>query len=445
MKLNRFWIACTLAAAITCFTARTEAVIVSVKTFGMAATGVAYPLDALAAAFNPAGAVEICDRLDLGVTWSHDFGHSKVKGNSLDTFPPIHAVLGGNVNGKFEGFKTKDVYSPDFGINKRLGCNNEWAVGLVLYNRNYSKTTYNKPFVLFGHTNPGLEYLQETISPYVAYKWCDFNVGVSVNWMIQRLKINGIQGFDRAPSPTNPIGSAHPGHVTNKGYDYSNGVSFTLGAQWHILPCLTVGVVYQPKTYMSKMEKYKGFLPGKLDVPAMYAAGIAWRVIDCVVVAFDWQQYAWSDVRPFHNPLLHNGILAPLGSKNGPGFGFRDQNFFRVGVDWQIDSCWSVRAGFRHANAPVRRSQTAVNQFTLDTIEDYITCGASYRLNCAHEFSIFTAYGFEKTIKGKNSIPPGVPNVALAQLLGVPFGFGGGEADLTAGKFVLGVSWGWNY
>lgn len=447
MKFHRF-VMSSLATMIGLgIASQADAVIVSVKTLGMAATGVAYPLDALAAAYNPAGAVDVCDRLDLGITWARDWGHSKVHGNELDSIPLIHAVLGGDVNGKFEGFKTHDSYTPDFGINKRLGCDNEWAVGLVLYNRNYTKTTFNKPFVLFGTSNPGLEYVHETISPYVAYNWCDFNFGLSVNYMVQRLKVNGLEKLDRTPTLSNPVGSAHPGHVTNKGYDYSQGVGVSLGVQWHVWDCVTIGAVYQPQTSMGRFKKYKGFLAhsGKLDIPAMYSAGISWRIIDCLAVAFDWQMYHWENIKALSNNLLHDGIIEPLGTKNGPGFGFKNQNFFRVGLDWQITECWSARIGYRHGNTPIKRSQTAVNQLTLDCVEDFVTVGTSYLWNCAHEFSAFFAYGFEKTIKGKNSIPPGIPNALLAPLFGQSFGFGGGNADLTEGKLALGISWGWYY
>ena len=43
-----------------------EALLASVKTTGMAATGVAYPQDSLATAFNPAGMADVGDRIDMG-------------------------------------------------------------------------------------------------------------------------------------------------------------------------------------------------------------------------------------------------------------------------------------------------------------------------------------------------------------------------------------------
>lgn len=440
-------LAATLCACIS-ISGSADALLASVKTLGMAATGIAYPQDALAAAFNPAGAVEICDRIDVGFTWAQDVGHSRVHGNVLDDIPPIHALLGGNVNGTFNGFKQSNAWNPDFGINKRLGCDNEWAIGFIVFNRNYQKTTFNKPFVLLGTSKPGLEYINETAAGVIAYRINEcHNIGLTINLQGERLKVNGLEHVGNPLFPG--LRTVHPGHVTNRGYGYSFGWGVTLGWQWHVIDGLTIGLTYQPETSMRKIKKYDGFIhEGKLNVPAIYSGGIAWRFIDCATVAFDVQHYDWNHVRNLSKPLLHktevNGVdvevLEPLGSKNGPGFGFRSQTFYRFGIDYMINCDWTIRAGYRYGNSPIRPSQTIVNQLTLDTPENFFTCGFSYRPNCNNEISGFFAWGFEKTIKGKHSIPEGLPAP-----LPPPNGFGGGEADLKARKCAVGISWGWYY
>lgn len=428
MRLNRLCLI-TLGSFVGFLSLSTsaEAILASVKTFGMAATGVAYPQDALAAAFNPAGHVEIGDRVDFGNTFSQYRGHSKIKGNII---PPF--LIGGPVNGTYNGYKTNSINTPDFGINKRLGCECEWAIGLVAYNRNFSKTRYNKPFLLLGNKPAGLEYVHETISPVIAYKINDsHNIGISINCNIQRLKVNGIENF------ANPFRSVSPNNVTDKGYDYSTGWGVTFGWQWHITPTLTFGLTYQPETPMPKFHKYKGFLAqkGRFNIPTFYSAGIAWRFVECATIAFDVQRYEWKQIRALHNDLIHDGVLEKLGSKNGPGFGWKNQTFYRVGVDWAICESWIVRAGYRYGNSPIRRSQTVVNQLTLETVESFVTCGATYIINECNELSAFFAYGFQHGIKGKNSIPPGLP----------PRGFGGGEADLTQQQYAVGFSYGFEY
>lgn len=453
MNLNRI-LATTLVTAIGMLVQsnQAEAVIGSVKTFGMAATGVAYPQDAEAAMFNPAGAAEIGNRIDAGAAWIREKGHSTIEGNILNSIPipAVQAAIGGQINGKRNGFRTKDFYSGDFGVNYRLGACDEWAVGLVSYNRNFSKTTYSEPLVLFGTSNAGLEYLNQTVSGVIAYKLNEcHNFGLTVNCQIERLKVNGLEKFN-FPSPfTGEPRTINPGHVSNKGYNWAVGWGVTLGWLWHVTDDITFGATYQPKTTMPKLKKYDGFVAGgRIDIPAMWSVGIAYKYTECGTIAFDVQQYLWNDVRALNNPLLSDGIVQPLGAKNGPGFGFKNQTFYRLGIDYMLTNDLTVRAGYRYGKAPFGSSQTAVNVLTLDTVEQYVTVGASYRPTCAIELSTFFGYGFEKKIKGKDSIPEGQPISPLLPNPPFPYnahGLGGGEANLVESKYILGLSFGYDF
>lgn len=411
-----------------------EGFVAGAKATGMAATGIAYPQDAFAGAYNPAGIVDVTDRLDFGFDWIQDRGH--IRGRDNRSAPG--GQLNPFVNRQQDAFKTKDTYNGDFGINKTFCtevCGNclNFAVGLVGYNRDYQKTTYTSPLVLLGTTNAGLEYLHETFAPVFAFRINDcHSIGVSVDVQVQRTKVNGLQNFD------NPVTSSHPGHVTNKGYAYAAGVGATIGWKWQISDYLSVGVTYRTKAKMSKFHKYKGFLAqnGLLNTPQKVGAGIAWKFLHCATIAFDFEWIDWHDVRALSNPLINSRapltppFITKLGTKYGPGFGFRDQYFYRVGIDYQINDQFIVRAGFRHANSPVRRSQTAVNVLTVDTVEDIITVGATYTYNCRAEISIFYAYGFSNKIRGKNSIPAFL---------------GGGNIDLVESKDALGISVGYMF
>lgn len=425
-------------AALCLHSNQAEAIFASVKSTGMGATSISYPLDTLCGAYNPAGEAFIGDRVDVEAAWVHDWGSATLTGNKADPVTHLPSdTLNPFTNGHFNGMKTKDIYPVNFGINKTwcLGCDWELATSVIVYNRNYQKTTYSQPLFLLGTSNAGLEYLNETISPIVAVKWCDsHSLAISVNYQVERIKANGLQNFDTLATITNPVGTVSPGSVTNRGYDYSTGWGVTIGYLGRFTDCLSVGVTYQPKTKMTRLSKYKGFLAqhGRLDVPQKIGAGISYRFLDCVVLAFDVEHINWKQVKALSNPLLPNGALFPnpLGSSQGPGFGFRNQWYYRVGLEWTIDENWVARIGYRHANTPIKKSQTAVNVLTLDTVEDFITVGGTWNINPCNELSIVYAYGFENKIKGKDS---------------VPFIFGGGEANLKEQKYALGVAWGWKF
>lgn len=389
-----------------------EAVLISVKSLGMAGIGYGYAQDAMAAAHNPGSAAVIDNRLDFGGTYIHCKGSASFEGNLVP-----------GVNGSFNSYaRAKDFFSPNFGVNYNVDEN--WTVGVVAYNRDTAKTTYKNPFILLGTTKAGLEYLHQTISPYIAYRWGCHSFGVSVNWDIQRAKVNGFQNFDNA------LFSEDPGHVTNRGYNWSNGVGFTFGYYGQITDTLSVGVSYQPETQMSRFKKYSGFLAhgGKFNIPEKIGAGFSWRFLECATFAFDYEHVHWKQVKAVANDLLGDLGLNQLGSNDGPGFGWTDKNFYRFGLDYAWSEELIVRCGWRYAPTQIRRSQTVLNGFIMEPlVEHFATIGATYYLSCRNEIDFFAGYGLQKKLRGRNSIPAG---------------FGGGECNLKQDLWALGLSWG---
>ena len=406
-----------LLACLCMTTTPADALLTSVKSTGMAAAAVAYPQDSLAGAFNPAGMVDVGDRLDVGIIWEQNAGGSRVSGNRA----PIPGV-----NGNFNGHKNCNGVAPDLGVNTTF-CDCSMSLGLMAYNRSYSKTRFDRRQPLFGTSNPGMEYIQEVLAPVFAWRvWDGHSIGISLDFYVQTLKVKGLENFD------NPVFSSHPGYVTNNGRSWATGVGFTLGWKWDITDCLSFGLAYAPKAHLSRFKDYKGFAAqdGRIDSPERTTVGIAWQFIPCVAtVAFDVQYLRWSKVKSLHNPLLNPvGRLNQLGSANGPGFGWKSQTFYRLGVDYRIAECWTIRAGYRFATETVRKSQTAINALVNEVVQNAATIGFTWCMNCNNEFSFFYAHGFKGHVHGQGSIPAFL---------------GGGEADLHQQKNVAGVSWGY--
>ncbi len=425
MNMRLFnWIALGTMAVLSLHSSTADAIFASVKSTGMAATAISHPIDSLAGAYNPAGMLTVGDRVDLEAGWVRSDARTTIVGNAIP-----------ELNQSYHATKYKNAFPVSGGLNKvwSFGCDCDWEVstGFVAYDRHYQKTSYYKVLPLLGTSKPGLEYLHATAAPVVAVRWRQSHtLGLSVNYNLQRIKFNGLQNFAQEGALQR---SLEPHHVTNRGYDYTSGWGVTLGyfGQW--TDNLSVGLTYQPKTSMSRMKKYDGVLAnhGRLDIPQKIGAGIAYTFINCVTAAFDFEYIEWSQIKALHNPFFRDGIPVPLGSNEGPGFGFRDQMFYRLGVEWEINPCWTVRAGYRYANTPTRRSQTAVNLLLIDLVESFATLGATWNVTECQEISIAGAYGFEHKVKGKDSLTPELP----------PEGFGGGNVNLKEQKFALGLAW----
>lgn len=392
-----------------------EAKLASVKAAGMGLTAAAYPQDALAVAFNPAGMADIGDRYDVELFWDNFNGEGTIRGSAIPT-----------VNGRFNGTVTSNYFSPDFGIN-RMMCICDWnmAFGLAVYNKDFVKTRYDHIFApIIGTSNLKLEFIREAITPSWAIQIGDcHSFGVGLNIYVQRLRSRGLENFDNAAR------SSNPGHVTDTGNDWSEGVGVTLGWRSQLTDWFAFGIAYAPETNMSRFHKYSGFLAehGRLNVPQSILGGILFSLIPCTNIAFDVEHISYDEIRSLNNSLATLLVPGNLGNKDGVGFGWRSQTVFRLGADYQLNDCWTLRAGYRYAKTPIRVSQTAVNLLTLETVEQYMTLGATWAFSECSEVSINYAHGFWNKVDGQNS---------------VPIQLGGGEVDLAENRNVVGLAFG---
>lgn len=407
-----------LFSATCLITNTTSAFFAGTKAPGMGATGIAYPQDAFAGAYNPAGILEIEDRLDLAATCIYNRGHATIH---LERTP---AVGKHKINGKFNPFDSAFNFDPSFGINKTFCTSWEWAIGIVGYNRERQKTSYNRPVPLLGKNSKlGMEYIHDVIAPILSFRITSSHTfGVSFDWHLQRISIKGLDQFAHEHF------SSSPSHVTNNGNSYSSGFGATLGWTWKALDGLTIGAVYRSRAKMTKFRKYKGFLAerGRIDPPTQWGFGVAYQFIPCAIITADIEWIQWSQIKSLHNPLLHKNEIVQTGTDHGPGFGFKNQVFYRIGIDYAFNQSWTVRAGYQYANTSTKNSQTMLNLLFCRTSENLLTLGASYIVNRCNEISFFYAHSFEKTVKGQHSIPTIV---------------GPGHVNLAESKDYLGLSW----
>lgn len=383
------------------------------KAKGMAGVGIALPQDSLAAATNPAGMVMVGDRIDLG----------------LDLFKPnrsaqITGAGAPGANGTYSGNNKSLFFIPEFGYNKMMSADS--SLGVSVYGNGGMNTDYAvNPYGAYGGTTAaGVNLEQLFIAPTWATKINSTNaIGVSLNLAYQKFSANGLQGFTGS--------SASPLNVTNNGNDSSTGYGLHIGWTGQITPSVTLGATYQSKTKMGKLNKYSGLFAGQgsFDIPASYGVGIAVKATPATTVAADIETIQFSGVPAVGNPLANLLAGNPLGSNNGPGFGWKDVTTFKLGVSQEFDPTLTLRAGYSHNNQPIPSGQTFLNILAPATIQDHITLGATWKLASKSELTVAYMHGFKKTVNGVGSIPA------------VPFG--GGEANISLSEDSLGVAYSW--
>lgn len=393
---------------------QSEAQIVSVKSMGMGDVGVAYPQDAFAGAFNPAGTVIIGNRVDIEAVYPYSYDWTRISGSTTD-----------GANGRFVSHRDHEIAFPSFGLSGHW-CNDcTLAWGIVGYNKNYIQTNYREAFPSYGTSRAGLQLIQEQIATILAFKYLCHHFGISVNYNIQYFSSRGLEVFDDI------LYTVVPGAVTDRGAAYSGGWSFTVGWIGYLWPDVALGLAYEARSSMTRLDKYSGLLTenGKINYPERITAGLAVQMSCYTNVTAEIQYINWSQVRSLHRQnftSLTSLVSDRLGTTEGPGFGWTSQTFFRIGVDSQCGPC-TVRLGYSYGRSPIKGNQTNLNFLTVQTVHSIISCGCTWDLSCGREVSFFASFGFPNKIHGKRDI-----DVSL----------GGGTTDLYSTKAAIGISYG---
>lgn len=355
------------------------------KAKGMGGTAVALSHDAFGGVNNPASVAFAGNRWDLGA----------------ELFMPKRSATVSTPQGAMEIKSGKDNFLiPEAGFTLKLS--GPWAAGLTVYGNGGMNTEYpavfpgNRNFMCSSQTHCGsgklgVDLMQLIVAPTVSYEVAPGHaLGVSPLIVYQRFKAQGLQAFG----------------INNPGTDDSTGIGVRLGYLGKLGDAVTVGASYSPRIAMSRFKKYAGLFAerGDFDIPENYAIGVAIRVSPTVQVALDHSRINYSGVRAIGNASLSN-FGNGFGAANGPGFGWKDVKVFKLGVQWQLDPRWTLRAGYNRGTNPVTSADVFLNTLAPGVIQSHLTVGATYALSDRDELTMAAWHGRKNSVSGNAPAP----------------------------------------
>ena len=342
----------------------------------MGGAGVALAQDGFAGANNPAQSAFAGNRYDVGVDL---FMPEREMERTHSPFGPF-----GNVS---EKSGSESFLIPEFGYNNVI--NDQLSMGLTVYGNGGMNTDYNGDQRILGTTSGdlGVDLMQLIIAPTLAFKLnAQHSVGISPLIVYQTFKAEGLQGFG----------------IQNQGKDSSSGLGVRLGYLGKLTDQLSVGASYSPKINMSRFKKYEGLFAeqGDFDIPGNYALGMAFQLTPALQVALDYQRIEYGDVRSIANPASGT---APLGANDGSGFGWSDINVVKLGVQWQANDIWTLRAGYNKGDNPINTQNVTFNILAPGVIEEHLTLGATMKLDAQSEVSASYMHAFSNEVSGPSN------------------------------------------
>ncbi len=367
------------------------------KAKGMGGVSLTQTDNAFAGANNPAIAAFAGNRIDAG----------------LDVFMPDRGMsrtgsmfgLDANVESGHGNF-----WIPEFGYNAVV--NEKIGAGVTVYGNGGMNTDYpggqincgrGPANVLCGSGNLGINMSQLIVAPTVAYKVNPDNaIGLSLLFVYQQFGATGLQAFSQA--------SLAPNNLTNNNTDSSTGVGVRLGYLGKVTDKISLGASYSPKISMSKFDKYSGLFAegGKFDIPENYAFGVSVKATPELLIAADYQRINYAGVPSVGNPSANIGGCMMgnpancLGGSSGPGFGWKNVNVWKLGLEWQATPQWTLRTGVNVGTNPVQSSDVTFNIIAPGVTTSHFTLCGTYAINQKAEVSFAYMYAPKQTVSGSS-------------------------------------------
>jgi long-chain fatty acid transport protein len=371
----------------------------------LAGAGVADGRDATSASLNPAGLVHAPVELDIagtvfspsrGFTGSGDPGFTP-DGNH-DSHSNYFLVPNLAFTYRNHGLSFIDVIGVTVYGNGGMNTDYPAAPGSIgcpppPFSPGTGPFCFGKTGVNFQHAFLSVAFAK-TLAP-------GLSVGVAPILARQQIEIEGLSAFSA------PGFSIDPGNLSNRGTDVSWGGGVRAGVEWAIAPNVRLGVAGNSRIFMHEFENYRGLFAeqGDFDIPASLQAGIAVDATPELTFLADYKHIWYSSIASIANPSTS---AAQFGSDDGPGFGWRDIDIVKLGVEWRHWPDLTLRAGYAYNTSPIEARDVLFNIIAPAVVQHHVTGGFEYRWNKDLSLELAAAYVPEGSLSG-GEIPPGNP------------------------------------
>jgi len=417
--------ALALSAAATTVAQATEGYFVegaSARDQALAGAGMADPTEALTNANNPAGLVDVGHQLNMDVT-----AFMPWRGYSSNSNPQFSPLSPGSYNSYRNVFPI-----PALGYSLPTSPDSAWGVSMV--GNGGMDTTFASHNgiagcgVFYGGcagglARTGVDLNQALFSVGYARRFGNLSVGIAPVLSMQIFSAYGLSAFKGY--------SKYPGFVTDHSPSYSLGAGVRAGAIYHVNEQFSVAVAGSTPMWSEPFTNYHGLFAqsGSFDIPATIGAGVAYKIMPTLTAMLDYKHIFYSDVPSIANPLSNLFFGHPLGSGNGPGFGWQDVDVIALGVEWKYSDALTLRAGYAYSTQPITAANVLLNVLAPGVVTSHIGAGFSYFIsqNSSVEFSAL--YSPTVTVSGPDPFsPPGstihIHLEELALTLGYNYHFG---------------------
>lgn len=383
----------------------------------LAGAGAADSRDATAASLNPAGLVHVGDEFVMSVS---AFNPNR----SFSTDGP--GIL---LNGPMDVDSDKPwFFIPNMAISTRAFANPLFdTMAFTMVGNGGMNTSFdnfaNPTFFCgvaaggglsgsgtFCNGAAGINLLQMIMSVAVAKQITPgISVGIAPMFALQGFDARGLEVFNNFTAPGTGI-------ATNEN-DWGYGFGLRGGIELSPMQNVRIGITGTTPFKMSDMNHYTGLFAegGGFDIPASVQVGLAVDVTPALTLMFDYRHIWFSSIDSVGNPMSNlNGCDAflgffgfaggspnnCLGGSNGPGFGWKDVDAYKFGIEYRANENLTLRGGYAYNTQPIRSENVTFNILAPAVTQHHITGGLEYNLGGGYSMELAGMYSPKVSVTG---------------------------------------------
>jgi long-chain fatty acid transport protein len=171
---------------------------------------------------------------------------------------------------------------------------------------------------------------------------------------------------------------------------------------------------------MGDFGDYKGLFAqqGGFDIPSNFTIGASFRPTSQWLIALDFQRIFYDDAPSVSNQLaLIYPCLPPqfggqnvrancLGGDDGAGFGWRNVDVWKIGVQYMLNDKWTLRAGYNHTENPITPPNVTFNIIAPGVVQNQYSAGTTYRIDRDSEVTGSFMYAANNSVTGPSFFAP---------------------------------------
>uniref|UniRef100_UPI003217CAC6 OmpP1/FadL family transporter n=1 Tax=uncultured Draconibacterium sp. TaxID=1573823 RepID=UPI003217CAC6 len=365
---------------------------------GLAGAGIAFYQGSLING-NPAGAAFLGNQYQLGINIFNPNRQYTIAGSGSG-MEGTFGLMPGTVESE-----SKLFVIPSAGANWML--NEKSALSAALFGNGGMNTDYPKVNGMNTFYDPSAESTGVNLAQLfgnITYSLKiaeNHSIGVSGVLAYQYFEANGLASFGAF--------SSNASALSGNGKDSGFGYGFKIGYLGQLTDNFAIGGMYQSKVFMSEFDDYSGLFAeqGGFDIPSSWTAGFSWELIEDLTLMGDVKSIMYKDIVSIGNPMSKLMENKPLGSDDGPGFGWEDIMVYKIGVNYAGVDAWEFRGGVSFGDNPVQESEVLFNILAPGVIQNQVSLGLSKEVGrSGNQFHVAMNYAFNNSVKGNNPLDP---------------------------------------